>query len=203
MVDSEPNPRATPDAGGDLEALLVMHAPWLQRLIERRAGWLLRVDGLDDLVQDVRLRALRAESTFEHLGEGQFKTWLGQVAQNHIVDRQRYWSAARRNAGPMLRLSGVGPPSSLSGTPGLDLTAAGPGPRTWAEARDQHAFATRAIGALLPRDQEILLAVREGATDDELAARLAVEVRAATRARQRALERFRRAYELLVRASPR
>ena len=72
---------------------------------------------------------------------------------------------------------------------------------TWAEARDQHAFAVRAINALLPRDQQIVEWLREGRSDADLAESLGVTAEAAARARLRAIERFRRAYELLVRST--
>ena len=184
-----------------LNERLIEHGNWLRARIERRAGWLLRVDGVEDLLQDIQLRALKAADDFEYQGEGQLKAWLDRLVGQHLADRHRYWNAGRRNAGHMLRVSAVGSPSTITGGRGVDPTADGPGPMTWAEARDQHAFAVRAINALLPRDQQIVEWLREGRSDADLAESLGVTAEAAARARLRAIERFRRAYELLVRST--
>ncbi|MEM8711478.1 MAG: hypothetical protein AAGG01_11035, partial [Planctomycetota bacterium] len=53
----------------ELEQQLLAQADWLRARIRAKAGWLLRVDGLDDLSQDVQLRALKAASGFEYRGE--------------------------------------------------------------------------------------------------------------------------------------
>lgn len=181
-----------------LEALVVEHGRWIEAAVRRQAGWLLRVDDLEDLVQDVELRALSRKDQFVFQGDGPLKAWLSLMVKQHLADRRRYWDASRRSAGPMLRVSGVGSPSSLAG--GVMPEEAGPGPRTWAEARDQYTFAMRAIDALLPRDQDLLAWMREGVTDQEIGRRLDVAPESAGRARTRAVERFRRAYELMARS---
>lgn len=188
-------------APSDLEPQLLLQADWLRGRIQAKATWLLRVDGLDDLVQDVHLRALKAAPGFEYRGEGPLRAWLAELVQQSLADRRRYWAAAKRNAGYMVRLSAVGSPSTIAGRGAVELATESPGPKTWAEARDGHAFAMRAVAALLPRDQQLIEWLREGAADHEIAERLELSVEAAARARLRATERFRRAYELLVRAS--
>jgi RNA polymerase sigma factor (sigma-70 family) len=180
----------------DLGQLLVRHWADLEALVQRNAGALLRHDTREDLAQGARVRALESAPNFVWQGPAAFHGWLARVVRSHLDDRRAYWAAARRSAGHVLRVTET--PASADGA-GVVLASPGTGPLTFAERRDQLVLATQAVGTLLPRDQEILALERRGASPSELAAALGVSEEAAARARLRALERFRRAYELFAR----
>ena len=124
-----------------------------------------------------------------------FHVWLEAVVRNELNARRAYWNAARRAAGHLLRITS-GPVTRAGG--GLNPSAAATGPLSFAERRDQVDVALRAAETLLPRDQAILEMERKGGSIAEIAAEFAMSKAAAGKARQRALDRFRRAFELIA-----
>lgn len=182
----------------DLEQLVLERSDQVEAVVRRHAGALLRLETVDDLAQGARLRVLEYGSAFEWRGDAAFDGWLATVVRNHLNDRRAYWNAARRNAGHLLRVSVAGP-NSQPGTRGVEPISSRTGPLTFAERRDQVDIAMQALATLLPRDQEILQMERTGASIGEIADALDLTADAAGRARLRALDRFRRAFELYER----
>lgn len=90
-----------------------------------------------------------------------------------------------------------------SSSPGADPRARATGPATAAERKEICNRALAAIATLLPRDQEIMRLVAEGAGAGDIARALGLAAEAAGKARRRAIERFRKAYEILGRAGRR
>lgn len=185
------------DEQGDpsLASLLEAHRGKLARWLDRHASGLLRHESLDDLTQGVCVRAIEGAARFEYRGEGEFVRWLEAIARQHVADRHAYWSAGKRAAGALLRITQAGPATRTSGVNPPAHTA---GPRTRAERKDDLDLANQALAMMLPRDREILLAASRDESDAEIAAALGIQVEAAGRARLRALDRFRRTFEVLV-----
>jgi len=180
-----------------LADLLQSHRDALLRFVEREASNLLRHETTEDLVQGIHLRALEAERHFEWRGEKEFLGWLAAVARQHFADRHAYWTALRRRAGKMLRLSALATGTD-AGPAEAPPRSPGPGPATLAERRDLLVRAARAIEVLYPRDRDLVRAIVEDEPLSDLARRLGVGYEAAKKARLRALTRFRKAIELLA-----
>ncbi len=185
----------------ELSALLAKHRGALTNFLDREAKSLQRHEGVEDLVQGVHMRALRQVDQFDYRGEREFLAWLYLIAKQHIADRRDYWTALRRDGGAMLRITtsdgggGGGATSSFGVNPMAEMI----GPATFAMRREVVALAARAIGCLLPRDQEIVRAVCQGETNTDIAKRIGVEYDAAEKAKARAMERFKKTFELLSR----
>ncbi|MEM1448504.1 MAG: sigma-70 family RNA polymerase sigma factor [Planctomycetota bacterium] len=181
----------------DLEELVLARAGLVEALIRRYAGSLLRLETIDDLAQGSTLRLLESGGGFEWRGDDAFDGWVATIVRNYLNDRRSYWNAARRNAGHLLRVSLAGPETGT--TRGVEPISSRTGPLTFAERRDQIDVAMQALSTLLPRDQEILALERTGASIGEIAESLGLSTDTAGKARLRALERFRRAFELYER----
>lgn len=195
---AEPMPRES--AGQPpLAELLERERPGLVRFLERAARGLLRYESAEDLAQAVHLQALEARDRLAWRGEEAFRGWLHAIARQVIARRHEHWRALKRNAAHVLRIS-AGGASQGSARGGVDPAGARTGPVTLADRREQLALATQALATLLPRDQEIVRLVREGAGTAQLAAALAISPGAAERARERAFDRFERAFSALRRA---
>lgn len=175
-----------------LSRLLEEHRAALRRFVERGGRRLLRYESADDLVQGVHLRVIAVAGHFEYRGEAEVLSWLQGIARQHLADRHRYWTALRRDAGTLLRIT-----DAPSGSHPAATTA---GPVTRAARRELVALATRALAVLLPRDQELVRWITEGLSIREVAARRGVSYDAAERSRLRAVERFRKAYVLVSRS---
>jgi len=170
-----------------LAELLVQHRTHLLRYVERRAGPVLRHETPEDLVQAIHLHALENEAAFEYRGLEAFLAWLNEVARRFLKDRRDHWSALKRHPARLFRLTQAGAEPAGQRT----------GPGTFADRREQLGLAVQALDMLPRRDREIVQWATEGRDDASIAGRLGLEPRTAARARQRALERFRKAYRLL------
>ena len=170
-----------------LPELLVQHRLHLLRYVERRAGPVLRFETADDLVQAVHLHALEHQEAFEYRGLEAFLAWLNEVARRFLKDRREYWTALKRRPAALFRLTQAG----------MEPEAQQTGPGTFAAQREQLDLAVRALDMLPPRDREIVQWATQGLDDASVARRMGLETRTAARARQRALDRFRKAYRLL------
>lgn len=189
----------TPD--DPLESALVRQRPRLLAFVRKHAGPVLRFEGTDDVVQGVLARALARRHTYVHADEERFLGWLFTVARSYIADRRVHWSALKRQSGQLLRITANPDATSDAlavATPVLDAT----GPATFAERREQLLLAVQALSTLLPRDRRLVSWFADGLSIQEQADRLEISYAAAQRAHVRALERFRKAFELL-RRSPR
>ena len=178
-----------------LADLLIRHRYDLLWYVERHAGPLLRFETAEDLLQGIHLRAIERGQGFQYRGEEAFLGWLYRVARSCLADRKEHWTAIKRKPSRLLRLTEAG---------GEDDAAAPPSPATsppsFAERKEQLALAIQALAVLLPRDRNLVRWTSEGLTTHEQAERLGISSIAAERARQRALERFKKAYRLLARS---
>lgn len=180
----------------ELPELLVRFRPDLLRYVERHAGSVLRFETAEDLVQGVHLRALSYQSRFTFRGREPFLKWLYEVSRNHVATRKAHWSALKRRPRAILRLTqGAGTNPDPRGV--AEPAGAGTGPSTLAGRLEEAALAVRALDLLLERDRALVRWAGEGTSAAEIAERLQISAGAAERARQRAVERFRKAYRLL------
>ncbi len=173
----------------DFRAQLDFHRESLKRFVEREARGLLAHESADDLVQGVHLRALRAAEQYVHRGEREFLGFLATLARRHIADRHEHWSAMRRSAGSILRVT-LSPPSQ-AGAGGANPAAQSAGPATFAERREQVGLAMKALDQLPERDRKLMEWHAADVPLEEIALRLGIAYDAAKHARQRALEKFR------------
>ena len=171
----------------NLPELLIQHRTHLLRYVERRAGPVLRYETAEDLVQAIHLHALENQAAFEYRGLQPFLAWLNEVARRFLKDRREHWSALKRRPAELFRLTHAGAEPEAQRT----------GPGTFADRREQVDLAVKALDMLPPRDREIVQCATQGLDDASVARRLGLEPRTAARARQRALDRFRKAYRLL------
>jgi RNA polymerase sigma factor (sigma-70 family) len=179
-----------------LSALLERYRAGLLRIVRLLGSGLLRYESEEDLVQGIHLHALRVAEHFQDQGEKAFRGWILRVARQYIAHRHRYWSALRRNPGEVRRLSTFASKgTALARHPVSPAT----GPVTSAARREEFALAVKAIAVLLPRDQRLVRWMCEGASVEEIASRLGLTVDAAARAKRRAVERLRAAFEALSR----
>lgn len=177
-----------------LPELLVRYRVDLLRFVERRAGPLLRFETPDDLVQGIHLRALEHQDRFEYRGREPFLGWLHELARNYLSKRRAHWSALKRRPAGLFRLT------RAEGTGGVaEPAGAGTGPATFAERREMLTLAVQALDLLMERDRQLVRWASRGVTTDEIAERLDLSRTSAERARQRAVERFRKAFRLLRR----
>lgn len=176
-----------------LAELLKRYEDDLASFVARRAGWLLRYETREDLLQGMHVRFL--ESEFHYKGEKQFLAWMYLVARTYLADRADYWSALKRRSANLVRLTfGATPPSDPGAV--AEPAAAVTGPATVADRREQLLLAVRVLDALLAKDRNLVRWSSEGVELEEMARRLDVSYAAAQRARHRAIRRFRDAYAL-------
>lgn len=183
------------DAPPDLTALLEAHRARLSGFVRKEGKGVLRYESEDDLVQGIHVHALAVSDRFEYRSEGEFIAWLFTVARQHLVNRQRYWSAARRDGGNMLRVTSSGADSSASS--GVIPAGSRTGPGTIAGRREQLALATKVVALLSERDQLLIQWMTEDVALEEVGERLGMSYEAAKKARGRAMERFRATFELV------
>jgi len=186
----------------DPAALVVRRRREILALVRAEAKGLLRYESADDLVQGIQLRAIERGGTFEYRSEAEFLAWLRRTARSHLADRRNHWGALKRRSGRLLRYTaGAAATADPAAVP--EPAADGTGPSTFAARREQVVLATKALDLLLPRDRDLVRLAADGLGTSEQAERLGLSVEAAGRARRRAFDRFRKAYELVLRgASP-
>jgi len=139
---------------------------------------------VDDIVQEVCLRACRDLDRFSYRSSGSFFRWLSTIADHVIVDRARYASRERR-AGEEVRFRSASNP-------------AGPEPadtKTPSRLFAQEEAVERLLARLelLPEDyrQAILMAKIEGLSTAEISERLGKSREAVSLLVYRAVKRFR------------
>ena len=186
--------------GAQLADLLAKHREPLVRFLAKEASGLRRFEDAEDLAQGVHLHALKVADRFEYQGEKPFFGWLFAVARRYIADRNAYWKALKRDAGPLLRVTfgGSGSEPGAAMAPPARIT----GPQTFAQRREHLSTAARVISALPERDQVIASMITRDLSIDEIAAELDVSYEAAQRARLRTIERFGKLYVLATEGAP-
>ncbi len=143
---------------------------------------------VDDIVQEVCLRAFRDIARFEYKSPGSFLRWLGAIAEHVIIDRIRYENRDRR-AGEEVRFRS---PSNPGGPEPADTV-------TPSRLMRQQQDVARLLARLdeLPADyrEAIVMAKVEGLTTGEMAERLGKSREAVALLVFRAVKRFRQLYE--------
>ena len=180
--------------------LLDRHRARLSGLVRGEAKGLLRYETEDDLVQGIVLRALERGSGFEWRGEPSFFAWIRRIGESYIADRRAHWGALKRRSGRVLRFASGDETrgGSVVGEPAAD----GTGPSTFAARREMIALAAKALDLLLPRDRDLVRWSSEGVPLEEQADRLGIAYEAVGKARQRAVERFRKTFALVSGSPP-
>ena len=174
----------------------------LRRWVESHASGLLKHEETEDVVQGIHMRALTKVEHFQYQGDPQFFGWLIAVGRQYVADRHDYWSALRRQAGKILRVT-VSGNSPTSTSIGIDPRSDSTGPGTFTERRELVEIAVRAASLLIDRDRQIVGYLADGLPNAEIAAQLGVSYDAAERAKRRAIERFRKTFELVRRHNER
>jgi RNA polymerase sigma factor (sigma-70 family) len=183
------------EAAPELGELLERHRGRVAGLVRGEARGLLRFETEDDLVHGVVVRALERGGSFEWRGEPSFFAWLRRIGESYLADRKAHWGALKRRSGRVLRFAGSGETAGGSAVP--EPAADATGPSTFAARREMIALAVRALDLLLPRDRDLVRWSADGVPLDEQAERLGVAYEAAGKARQRAIERFRKTFALV------
>jgi RNA polymerase sigma-70 factor, ECF subfamily len=157
-MSDEPDPDA-------LEALLAAQLPALRAFVSRRADrLLLSKESRSDLVQSVCREIVEHAARYEHRGEDSFRRWLQRTAERKIIDRYRYYTADKRDAGRE-----AAPDAQAV----LDARSGGPSPSQNAVAAEQAERLRRALAALPPHYGDVIrLARLEALPLAEVAARL-------------------------------
>jgi RNA polymerase sigma-70 factor (ECF subfamily) len=165
-------------AGPDfpLEEQLQKHLPGLRAFVAGRVDRLVHAkESNADIVQSVCREVLEHIDRFEHRSEAGFKQWLYRTAERKIIDRYRYYTADKRDAGREL------PPSASEPSTDGDLLAAalrdaqrgGPTPSHEAIAREELLRTSRAFEGLPPIYREVILLSRvHGVPHADIAKRL-------------------------------
>jgi len=182
------------EAATDVAGLLLVHRRELEALVRSESGSILNYEEVSDVVQGIHERALSRAGSFSFRGPEAALGWLRTLARSYLQDRREHWNALKRRPAALLRLT-LGDDDTTPGTPQPASTQTGPA--TFAERREALVQAVRALDLLLPRDREIVLLAMEGLTPEEIGARLGLATESAARARLRALERLRKAWQLL------
>jgi len=165
----------TQDTGGSADPGLRLAAliPRLRLLLQHLAGRAVRSRvELDDLVQEVHLRAWQAPSGLPapEPGEAALYRFLTRLARNTVVDVARAIRTRKREAriDPLVRSDW-----SRSGVRASGLSAPGPGPATRVAGEEEEARLLRAFESLAPDHRRVLgLRQFEGLTAAEAAQRL-------------------------------
>ena len=181
-----------PPADERLSELLVRHRADLIRFVSRHASARLRrFEAPDDLVQGIHVQALRQKERFEYRGDREFFAWLYRIARSYLLDRAAHWYALRRRSVRLVRIA-----QAESGSlPGFEPPATGTSPSSFANRRDRLVLVSRALSTLPPRDREMIQLSSAGLSIGEIAEKLDLAYDTAARARLRAFERLKKAYE--------
>ncbi|MCK6481950.1 MAG: hypothetical protein L6R43_17925 [Planctomycetes bacterium] len=182
-------------AATGLPDLLQVHRGRIETMVRFEARGLLRFETEEDLVQGILARALERGGSFAYRDDPSFFSWIRRTAESYLADRRAHWGALKRRAGRVLRLTqGGGEPSPGSvREPPSDAT----GPSTFASRREQIGLVMKALDLLLPKDRDLVRWSADGVDVEETARRLGLGYEAAGKARQRALDRFRKSFELV------
>jgi RNA polymerase sigma-70 factor, ECF subfamily len=161
----QPEPLAPqqPSAPVDLDALLAEHLPALRAYVRHRADRLVsRKESVSDLVQSVCREVIEHLDRFEHQSPEGFRQWLFRTAERKIIDRYRYYTAEKRDAGREIDEGTPTAPPALFLTPSRD-----------AIGREDLAAAEAAFARLPAPSQEVIMLSRvQGLSHAEIAQRM-------------------------------
>ncbi|MCP3915598.1 MAG: sigma-70 family RNA polymerase sigma factor [bacterium] len=176
---------------------LVKNHDALIAFLRKCGAGLSRFESAEDLAQGIHARVLTGADDVELPGEAEFRSWLFTIARRHVADRNDYWSALKRGAGRVARLTfGLG--SRDHPTRAVRAPAAPMGtPSSFAAKREMLELVAKALAVLPARDRRLVQAMSLGVSLEEQATELGLTYSAAQRAGLRAVERLRKTVELI------
>ncbi|HTE05059.1 MAG TPA: sigma-70 family RNA polymerase sigma factor [Planctomycetota bacterium] len=158
-----PTAAATAADTMDLDAMLTAHLPALRAYVRHRADRLVsRKESVSDLVQSVCREVIEHLDRYEHPSAEGFRQWLFRTAERKIIDRYRYYTAEKRDAGREIDEGTPTTPPALFLTPSRD-----------AIGREDLAAAEAAFARLSGPAQEVIMLSRvQGLSHAEIAQRM-------------------------------
>ena len=92
-----------------LEALFERYLPRVQRIVALRLGWKLsQFATVEDIAQEVLLKAFQGLERFEESSEGGFLNWLSRCVECEVVDQSRKRASQKRGGGNVRRFGDFG-----------------------------------------------------------------------------------------------
>jgi RNA polymerase sigma-70 factor (ECF subfamily) len=152
-----PNSGSSSRPPASIDRLLDEHLPGLTAFVRLRAGPLLRAhESCSDIVQSACREVLDHAGRFRFGGSEGFRHWLYTTALRKIVDRKRYYSAAKRNA------NALRPPSESASEQQIAACyrAAFTTPSQAAMKREDVERLERAFDELSEQDREVVTLAR-------------------------------------------
>jgi len=96
--------KAAAGDSGALKTLLERYLPELRAFVRLRAGPEVRShESRSDIVQSVCREVLEHAERFRHPSQEAFKRWLYATVLRKVQNRQRFWTAERRDAGRVIQ----------------------------------------------------------------------------------------------------
>ncbi|MBI3817046.1 MAG: hypothetical protein HY286_00015 [Planctomycetes bacterium] len=184
----------------ELRNALDQHRGRLLQFVRKRGSALLKYEEEDDLLQGIQLRILGAASEFEFRGESAALRWMLQLSEQYLIDRRRYWHACRRDGRGLLHITQATITRGRAGGAVADPTSSVTSPSSSASKRETQTLAGLVLNLLVERDQLLVRSFLNNDSLPDLAASLGLSYEAAKKSRLRALERFRKAFELASKA---
>jgi len=143
--------------GGDrgaLEALFTRYLPRVQRIVSLRLGWRLsQFADVDDIAQEVLLKAFQGLDRFEEESEGTFIHWLSTCVECEIVDQSRKQKAQKRGEGKACRIGDLGSKVMLSSI----FAGTSPTPSQVAQAHEAEEAIEAALLELPKHHREVIV----------------------------------------------
>jgi RNA polymerase sigma factor (sigma-70 family) len=160
---------ATPMPDVDLDVMLSRHLPALRNYVRGRVDRLVAAkESSADLVQSVCREVIEHIDRFEHRSEAGFRQWLYRTAERKIIDRFRYYTADKRDAGRETRSDDLPDGGAIHDTRGLFYT-----PSHDAMVREELHAATSAFDALPEHYRQVIILSRmQGMTHAHIAERI-------------------------------
>ncbi len=174
---------------GDQEAFSALFEKYCRRLAllihYRLSQSLRRTTEVDDVLQEVFLRALNGVGQFSYQGAGSFMRWLSRIADHVITDMARSDNRQKRRADEIVRFRSE---SNPGGPEPVDTKT----PSRLLREKEKLLALLEKLNRLPPEyRQAILLAKIEGLSTQEVAQQLGKSREATALLLHRAIKRFR------------
>lgn len=139
---------------GALEKLFTRYLPRVERIVSLRLGWRLsQFSTVEDIAQEVLLKAFQGLERFEETSEGSFLNWLSRCVECEVVDQSRRQAAQKRGGGKVARFGDLGSEVLLSSI----FAGSSPTPSQVVQAKDTEAALEVALLALPRHHREAIV----------------------------------------------
>lgn len=139
---------------GALEALFTRYLPRVERIVSLRLGWRLsQFADVEDVAQEVMLKAFQGLERFHEESEGSFIHWLSSCVECEIIDQSRKQGAQKRGEGKGCRFGDLGSKVMLSSI----LASPTPSPSQVAQAHETEQAIEAALLALPKHHREVIV----------------------------------------------